>query len=185
MNESKAVLCDRLKKEGRWEEATLYKDKIIEMLRENAVGSHRRRHAYQQEAWEAVEKAYPPMEVVDEAEHIEVTSELSEGMEFLPEYQRWVALHPALGYSMSTDNEELNCCVDQYEEEYPCPNQTSRTMLNFFRNNPGKLDGLFKDHLKLHFEQMKSGNKDENAAALAEKKQTRKIEDVLGLTKPS
>lgn len=59
MIESKIVISNRLRKEGRWGEASLFKDDKIKVLRDS--GMHR--PEAQTAAWEAMEKQYPPIEI--------------------------------------------------------------------------------------------------------------------------
>lgn len=63
MNESKIGLTHRLQQEGRWEEASRFKDEAIRRLRAEGL----KRSEAQEAAWEAVSHEYPPVsaEVVD------------------------------------------------------------------------------------------------------------------------
>ncbi len=58
MMESKINLTHRLEREGRWDEASRFKDEHISELR--AEGKPRKEA--QQAAWEALEKQFPPLE---------------------------------------------------------------------------------------------------------------------------
>ena len=59
MTESKINLTHRLEREGRWDEASRFKDEHIAKLR--AEGKNRKEA--QQAAWEALERQFPPSEV--------------------------------------------------------------------------------------------------------------------------
>lgn len=59
MNESKIDLTNRLKKEGRWEEASLWKDKKIRKLR----GASKKRPEAQALAWGEMAREFPPIEI--------------------------------------------------------------------------------------------------------------------------
>jgi len=59
LKESKIDISNRLRREGRWGEASLWKDNKIKELR---AGGMKRPEA-QDAAWEAVEEAYPPIEI--------------------------------------------------------------------------------------------------------------------------
>ncbi len=58
MTESKINLTHRLEREGRWDEASRFKDEHIAKLR--AEGKNRKEA--QQAAWEALEQQFPPLE---------------------------------------------------------------------------------------------------------------------------
>ncbi len=107
------------------------------------------------------------------------------GMEFLPDYMRWVALHPALAFFKDNETEQIRFQTKQYETLYPCPNQASRTMLATIRGKDKLIDGFFKDCLRKHFEDMKAGKPDESEVVVAERKRIKKLEDVFGLKKPA
>lgn len=56
MNESKIVLTERLRREGRWGEASKFKDEALKELRAKGM----KRDEASDAAWEAMEQAYPP-----------------------------------------------------------------------------------------------------------------------------
>ena len=56
MNESKVELMDRLRREGRWAEASKFKDTALADFRAKGM----KRDEAGAAAWEAMEKAYPP-----------------------------------------------------------------------------------------------------------------------------
>ncbi len=95
MTESKIDLTDRLKREGRWEEASLFKDEKIKELRTTGL----KRPEAQDKAWEAMEMQFPPIEIPQEDElDWEFTPEeiahLSPGsLENFPEDVSWVYSH--------------------------------------------------------------------------------------------
>ncbi len=183
MNQAKDILRARLRKEGRWDDACLYRDGVVRSLRDHGDPNY----MYRDEAWEMMEKEYPPLEPLEpepEPEE-EITSEVIAGMEFLPEFMRWVALHPALGISASKETDKIRSQIVEYEQEYQCPNQASRTLLADCRRNETQRSKFFSDLVKQHFEDMKAGNKDDNAVVVAERKRIKKLEDVFGLTKPA
>ncbi|MHB8953845.1 MAG: hypothetical protein ACYC4U_12820 [Pirellulaceae bacterium] len=57
MNESKIELTERLRREGRWAEASWFKDEIVKKLRAEGM---KRREAGEQ-AWREMAKAFPPV----------------------------------------------------------------------------------------------------------------------------
>jgi len=58
MEESKIAATDRLRREGRWEEASLYKDKIRKELKEKGVP---RKEANEQ-SWSKMVETFPPQD---------------------------------------------------------------------------------------------------------------------------
>ncbi len=74
MNQSKIELTERLRREGRWAEASQFKDQTVKKLR---AGGMKRTEAGEQ-AWQKMAEAYPPLrppapaaaseEVADECE---------------------------------------------------------------------------------------------------------------------
>lgn len=59
MKESKSQLTNRLRREGSWEEASLFKDGEIRRLRSEGM----KRAEAQAAAWEAMEERFPPQDV--------------------------------------------------------------------------------------------------------------------------
>jgi hypothetical protein len=57
VNESKIALTERLRREGRWAEASKFKDEALKKLRSKGM----KRNEASDAAWEAMEQAYPPM----------------------------------------------------------------------------------------------------------------------------
>ena len=57
MTESKIELTERLRREGRWAEASKFKDTALKEFR----GKGMKKAPAAEEAWEAMAKAYPPM----------------------------------------------------------------------------------------------------------------------------
>lgn len=55
--ESKIVLSNRLRKEGRWEEATLFKDEVMEELHQEKIWGHEARRI----SWAEVARRFPPL----------------------------------------------------------------------------------------------------------------------------
>ena len=78
MDESKIELTHRLEREGRWSEASLWKDQHIASLR----GEGMPRKEAQQAAWEALEKRFPPVESEEESSPLEA---FPEGLADLPD----------------------------------------------------------------------------------------------------
>ncbi len=68
MQESKIVATERLRREGRWEEASAYRDQVRKELR--AQGKPREEAA--EAAWEAMLEKYPPLPVEQTAVSQEV-----------------------------------------------------------------------------------------------------------------
>lgn len=60
MNESKIVLTERLRSEGRWDEASKFKDEALKELRSKGM----KRDEASEAAWEAMEQAYSPIAAV-------------------------------------------------------------------------------------------------------------------------
>ena len=67
MFESKSILTNRLTREGRWEEASLYKDGLITKLRSEG----KPRKEAQSMAWEQIETKYPPLAATSQTEEDE------------------------------------------------------------------------------------------------------------------
>jgi hypothetical protein len=57
MSESKITLTDRLRREGRWEEASLFRDQKRREFRSTGMSKAEAREA----AWEALAEAFPPL----------------------------------------------------------------------------------------------------------------------------
>ena len=57
MNESKIELTERLRREGRWAEASLFKDRKVKELRSQGV----KRPQAADQAWEAMATEFPPL----------------------------------------------------------------------------------------------------------------------------
>ncbi len=60
MNESKIALTERLRREGRWNAASKFKDEALKDLRSNGM----KRDQASEAAWEAMEQAYSPIAAV-------------------------------------------------------------------------------------------------------------------------
>jgi len=60
VNESKIALTERLRREGRWDAATKFKDDALRDFRSKGM----RRDEASEAAWEAMEQAYPPIAAV-------------------------------------------------------------------------------------------------------------------------
>lgn len=61
MNESKVELTDRLRREGRWSEASQFKDQVLRGLREAGV----KRNDAGDEAWRQMAEQFPPLPAED------------------------------------------------------------------------------------------------------------------------
>jgi hypothetical protein len=61
MIESKIVLTERLRREGRWAEASKYKDDALSDFR----GKGMKRDEASESAWNAMEQAFPPIAIVE------------------------------------------------------------------------------------------------------------------------
>ncbi|MBN2579525.1 MAG: hypothetical protein JXB10_11080 [Pirellulales bacterium] len=65
MIESKIELTERLRREGRWAEASKFKDTALKEFRSKGM----KKAEASEEAWSAMEKAYPPLPTPVEPEH--------------------------------------------------------------------------------------------------------------------
>ncbi len=65
MTESKIELTERLRREGRWAEASKLKDEAIKEAKKAGMKSDEAKDA----GWDAMEKAYPPLPSTAEPEH--------------------------------------------------------------------------------------------------------------------
>ena len=74
MNESKSELTDRLRREGRWSEASKFKDTALADFRAKGM----KRDEAGAAAWEAMEEAYPP------EEHVVVDAGRVQGLQDIP-----------------------------------------------------------------------------------------------------
>ena len=63
--ESKIALTERLRREGRWAEASKLKDEAIKEAKKAGMKSDEAKDA----GWDAMEKAYPPLPSTAEPEH--------------------------------------------------------------------------------------------------------------------
>ena len=63
MNESKIALTERLRREGRWAEASKLKDTALAEFRAKGM----KRDEASEAAWDAMEKAYPPLAATEAA----------------------------------------------------------------------------------------------------------------------
>jgi len=92
MDTSKISLCDRLRAEGRWDEASKFKDAALREFKAKGM----KRHEASDAAWEAMEKAFPPEEPEEpppadapESVHVEeatrCVSDCSAGSPTIPE----------------------------------------------------------------------------------------------------
>ena len=93
MNESKIELTNRLQREGRWSEASAFKDEHIAKLRAEGMT----RKEAQQAAWEAMEGKFPPVEDIDQTSAVELAVDVSQfasndSPEFFEDVQ-WVYQH--------------------------------------------------------------------------------------------
>jgi hypothetical protein len=61
MNESKIGITERLRREGRWDEATQYKDSVLVECREKGM----KRSEASEAAWQAMVERYPPITAVE------------------------------------------------------------------------------------------------------------------------
>ena len=57
MSESKIELTERLRREGRWAEASKFKDETVKKLREGGM----KRSDANEKAWEEMAQAFPPL----------------------------------------------------------------------------------------------------------------------------
>jgi hypothetical protein len=83
VNESKIGLTERLRREGRWGEASKFKDEALKELRSKGM----KRDEASEAAWEAMEQAFPPMmtEVgTGETGEEEATDKRVQGLSELP-----------------------------------------------------------------------------------------------------
>jgi hypothetical protein len=75
MKESKMALTDRLRKEGRWEEASLFKDEVIKKLR--LEKTYKTKFEAAEDAWEQMEAKYPPLPETEIAKEEKATVSIS------------------------------------------------------------------------------------------------------------
>ena len=75
MSESKIVATERLRREGRWDEASVYRDRVRKELR--AQGKPREEAA--EAAWQAMREKYPPLPPVEQTSVSQEVFELALG----------------------------------------------------------------------------------------------------------
>ncbi|MCA9130734.1 MAG: hypothetical protein KDB22_26795 [Planctomycetales bacterium] len=83
MNESKIALTERLRREGRWDAATKFKDDALRDFRAKGM----KRDEAADAAWEAMEKAFPPIASVASTTDIraeEPVNTLVQGLSEIP-----------------------------------------------------------------------------------------------------
>jgi hypothetical protein len=71
VNESKIVLTERLRREGRWAEASKFKDDALSGFRSKGM----KRDEASEAAWNAMEKAFPPIATVSATSETEAEEE--------------------------------------------------------------------------------------------------------------
>ncbi len=75
MSESKIELTERLRREGRWAEASKFKDETVKKLREGGM----KRSEANEQAWEEMAQAFPPLPPSADPPAGEQVSEPSDG----------------------------------------------------------------------------------------------------------
>ena len=75
MNESKIGITERLRREGRWDHATQYKDSVLVECREKGM----KRPEASEAAWQAMAERYPPITAVETSAKSAETHETESG----------------------------------------------------------------------------------------------------------
>jgi hypothetical protein len=140
MTESKIVATDRLRKEGRWEEASLWRDEKRKQLRTD--GKHNRAES-NAAAWDAMIEQFPPLppskktsptpfvrDPVFEKKFMELPRSCSD-----ENLLNWIAAHPAMRRLRRNKGERVRLTVSDLKG---APSRIAVNELQCFANKPEK-----------------------------------------------
>ena len=137
MTESKIVATDRLRKEGRWEEASLWRDQKRKQLRGD--GKHNRAES-NAAAWTAMIEEFPPSKktgptpMVRDPVFKEKFMELPQSCP-VEDLLNWIAAHPAMGRFKRDGDERVKLTVKDLEG---APSRIAVNELQSFVSRPEK-----------------------------------------------
>jgi hypothetical protein len=139
MTESKIVATERLRKEGRWDEASLWRDKKRKQLRADGQARAESNEA----AWDAMIKQFPPLppsvknsptpfvrDPVFEEKFLELPMSCPVG-----ELLNWIGAHPAMRRLRKNGGERVRLTVSDLEG---APSRIAVNELQCFANKPEK-----------------------------------------------
>ena len=181
--EPRGEIEKRIRRAGKQWQAKQWRTNAREEITKLKLKNLRRGVAYEL-VWWVVEEVIHDFDC--DPENPDFEAEVTQaGMEFLPDFMRWVAEHPGLAYSKNEETEQIRFQTKQYEKSFPCPNQRARTMFITYRGDKTRLREFFREYVRRHFEEMKSGGKNKSSTAASEHKRIDRLEkDVLGVKKP-
>ena len=163
-SEPKYAIARRLKKRDVFEEAVAWRKSV---MKEMALWQVKGLTAYvaKEIFWRLVEQrstGFTPRATLRRSKVARKVSPMRKpsrvgGMEFLPEWMRWVALHPGLLFTESEveKDEFLKRAVRLYLKKYACPHQAALNQFSLYRGDKRLLDSLFKDIARLHLASLK------------------------------
>ena len=137
MTESKIDATDRLRKDGRWAEASIWRDQKRMQLR--ADGKHNRAES-NEAAWNAMIEQFPPCKKTSPTP-IERDPVFKEKFMELPiscpveDLLNWIAAHPAMGWLKRDGGERVKLTVSDLEG---APSRIAVNELQSFVNRPEK-----------------------------------------------
>jgi hypothetical protein len=140
MTESKIVATDRLRKEGRWEEASLWKDEKRKQLRTD--GKHNRAES-NAAAWDAMIEQFPPLPpskktsptpIVWDPVFEERFMELPQSCQ-VENLLNWIAAHPAMRRLRRNGGKRVRLTVSDLKG---APSRIAVNELQCFANMPEK-----------------------------------------------
>ena len=139
MTESKIVATDRLRKDGRWAEASIWRDQKRKQLR--AEGQTRAES--NEAAWDAMRKQFPPLPPSKKTGPTPIVRDpvFKEKFMELPvscpveDLLNWIAAHPAMGRLKRDGGERVQLIVSDLEG---APSRIAVNELQSFVNRPEK-----------------------------------------------
>ncbi len=174
MTESKIDLTDRLRREKRWEEATQYKDSTAKQLRDGGI----KRGEANQKAWEATTEKYPPLVALQEEE-----PDQDQALEFSDE--QVASLPPGDLEDFFTDVNWVYGNLERGDvDPTTAPSSGALALLRWARRNKNDFFEKVVPRALAAPDPLREARREEKAMVVAERRCTKRIEDVLGLKKP-
>jgi hypothetical protein len=145
MEESRIEITDRLRREGRWAEASKFKQAKFNQLKAEGIRGEERKD----QAWDALELAFPPLPEPEPEEPKELEDFVGDfdlGAADLPLEMEWVANHPKL--------------IDDTKAAKDYPEPPNAKALNMFHWAQGAKTKFFDKVMALMAEKHKKGKMD-------------------------
>ncbi|MGA2033923.1 MAG: hypothetical protein ABSG68_16875 [Thermoguttaceae bacterium] len=170
--ESKIELTERLRWEGRWSEASVYKDTALRKFRAKGM----KKAEAGEQAWEAMAKAYPPLPpaapiaaavAAEDPAAVEAEAQFDAEFRKLPDRAPvsteidWISAHPAMSMMSRTGCATVVLTVSDILDapHGPAPSKNAVQALQNWANRPNK---FFEMMLS---EQKKQGDDSEHSKA--------------------